>query len=575
MLPFGRKNKNTDVNHSDFDYLKDGKKREAVDGILPSDASHTIVVPPLRGAPAEHSVAPDFEIGDTAPGIALSSAGRGAFAGFSASKKRGAVPQPNKIDLAGSVLKKSVPEVVIPPKVLPPALKPLAAGGDSPEEPVSKSEKGHEARVTLPVQKEQTRMSLVGRLHQLKVAGAGKEEGEERGADTFSRPRRSHTPLFGSGRRVAFLATGALVVLFLFIMHVSSRAYVTIKPALSITPLPAFTVVADARTSAMNIASPRIPGLYIETAHTKKQEFPGDVEPVGGAKAAGKITVYNAFDTNPQVLLARTRFEAPDGKIFFTRSQITVPGGKRSGGSLVPGMITIEVMAEKAGPEYNISAGDFTIPGFDGSPRFKGFYGRSTEAFSGGSSETTKTASAGAIKKAQEEASSALFNDIKDDLDRKIPEGFVGLPGGRRITVTNMGSPKVGATGDIFSVEASAKGEMILVKEEDVFKLIGLMLRIKEGGEELVPKRSSLKFSSAKPNFTSFSASFVVEGEVAAAKPIDDTTLREALSGKSISEMEELLKAHSELQSYRMQVAPAWFGFWPLGFRRVQMTVEM
>lgn len=46
--------------------------------------------------------------------------------------------------------------------------------------------------------------------------------------------------------------------------------------------------------------------------------------------ATGVVTVYNAHSTASQQLIANTRFEASDGKIYRIRDQITVPGGVKN-----------------------------------------------------------------------------------------------------------------------------------------------------------------------------------------------------------------------------------------------------
>ena len=45
-------------------------------------------------------------------------------------------------------------------------------------------------------------------------------------------------------------------------------------------------------------------------------------------RAVGQIVIYNAYSSEAQQLVARTRFSTPDGKIFRTQKAITVPGAK-------------------------------------------------------------------------------------------------------------------------------------------------------------------------------------------------------------------------------------------------------
>jgi len=74
-------------------------------------------------------------------------------------------------------------------------------------------------------------------------------------------------------------------------------------------------------------------------------------------KASGRIVVYNEFSSAPQKLIATTRFETPDGKIYRIKDAVTVPGA---------GSVEATVYADQPGEEYNIDLTDFTIPGFKG-----------------------------------------------------------------------------------------------------------------------------------------------------------------------------------------------------------------
>lgn len=601
MLPFGKKNPKTSAGNSGFDYLKDSKKKEGIDGIGSHNAPDILIVPPhkkdlpprdlpkrvLRIPPREISRVPDFEIGSHAPARSRPVEPPPPTAVLSAPAR------PTTKTVADPVSDSLVP---VRSEVLPLAKKESEFAAAARERSEAGEERlreilpqivGQKASVVSPVsashdqnekpQGAQARMSLVGQLSREKGGIKPAVEIVSPASTPASSPKSMAriSSALRPTRRVAFVSAGFLLILFFLIIYFTSSAEITVKPKINLTPFPALTIVADAKSSAMNITSPRIPGLYIETTKTKKLEYAGDTESTVNAKAKGKITVYNNYDTHPQALLSGTRFQAADGKIFRTTAKVTVPGGTMLSGKLAPGTVDVVVVADAAGAEYNASPGNFTIPGFAGSPRAKGFYGKSTTAFSGGSTGKTKTVSSDVIKKAEEDTTAALFNDIKDDLDQKVPEGFVSFAGGRRIAITSLSSPKAGDAGDNFSTEATAKGEMIIVKQEDIYKLLGLLLHLKDDNEEVITEKSTVKFTSAKPDFPGLTTSFSAEGELAAARPIDENDLKDTLSGKNAGEIDTILQGHSEIQSYRLQTSPSWIGFWPFGYRSVTIKKEM
>ena len=68
-----------------------------------------------------------------------------------------------------------------------------------------------------------------------------------------------------------------------------------------------------------------------------------------GQKAHGIITIYNEFSASPQALVATTRFETTDGKVFRLVKGVSVPGYSNSGGQINPGAIEADVVADAAG----------------------------------------------------------------------------------------------------------------------------------------------------------------------------------------------------------------------------------
>lgn len=103
-------------------------------------------------------------------------------------------------------------------------------------------------------------------------------------------------------------------------------------------------------------------------------------------KAKGTVTIYNANSVE-QLLVAGTRLETPNGKIYRLDARITVPKMKNV---TTPGSIQALVTADNHGAEYNITQSDFTFPGLIGSPRYKTVYARTKNGFIGGSETSQK-----------------------------------------------------------------------------------------------------------------------------------------------------------------------------------------
>lgn len=128
-----------------------------------------------------------------------------------------------------------------------------------------------------------------------------------------------------------------------------------------------------------------IPGeLFVERGNLTKS-FPASGKENVQLYAKGNLYIYNAYSSASQLLVKSTRFESSDGKIFRLNKAVTVPGAKVIGGKLTPSKVEVAVTADKPGDEYNIQPdAHWTIPGFKGTPRYKGFYAESIDAMAGG-----------------------------------------------------------------------------------------------------------------------------------------------------------------------------------------------
>ncbi|NMB92510.1 MAG: hypothetical protein GYA31_02720 [Parcubacteria group bacterium] len=143
------------------------------------------------------------------------------------------------------------------------------------------------------------------------------------------------------------------------------------KLNLSLDSLP---VVIDKNITESNYSQRVIPGNLFVFTESDEQEFKSTGQGKDESKAKGVITIINNYSTSPQILVATTRFETSDGKIFRLDSRIVIPGATTKDGVLQPASIDVNVTADQPGPDYNIPACTepckFTIPGFKGTDKF-------------------------------------------------------------------------------------------------------------------------------------------------------------------------------------------------------------
>jgi len=75
-----------------------------------------------------------------------------------------------------------------------------------------------------------------------------------------------------------------------------------------------------------------IPGELLIFKQNTQLSWPATGKEKVEEKASGRLTIFNAFSSQPQVLIAGTRFQSPEGKIFRLTDRITIPGAKINNG---------------------------------------------------------------------------------------------------------------------------------------------------------------------------------------------------------------------------------------------------
>ena len=135
---------------------------------------------------------------------------------------------------------------------------------------------------------------------------------------------------------------GLIVVVFAVSYLILPSAKIVISPTRKKEPLSA-TIGIATTTETVNSATNEIPGQFFEFEQQFSMSFPATGKTVVEERATGKVKVYNAYSSSPQILVARTRFLSSDGKVFRIVKQIQIPGAKIEEGKIIPSSITIEL----------------------------------------------------------------------------------------------------------------------------------------------------------------------------------------------------------------------------------------
>ena len=191
---------------------------------------------------------------------------------------------------------------------------------------------------------------------------------------------RRSAPRRPSGNRAIVLIAGLAILLVLgfFGLMFYGETTVTVTPRehqVTFDPSTPFTAFPNSASSTLS--------YRIETSTFEDSSVvPAQGMEKAEERASGNIRITNSYSKTPVRLIKNTRFQTPEGLIYRIASSVEVPGMNGT----VPGELTILVLADQAGPEYNIPAGvKLTVPGLKGTAAmFEGVRAESVAAFVGG-----------------------------------------------------------------------------------------------------------------------------------------------------------------------------------------------
>lgn len=312
----------------------------------------------------------------------------------------------------------------------------------------------------------------------------------------------------------------------------------------------------------------------------KEQEISLTIEAtgtsLGGAqKARGTVMLVNTFGSDAQSLVATTRLESPDGKIFRLLEGVTVPGMSGS----QPGSIEASVIADQVGTEYNIAPTNFTIPGFKGGPKYDKFSAKSTKAMAGGSANSganqtiiSKTDLEKASLQAREQARQMYLDGVSKDLHpgERILEENIDI-----VSLKDASLPLSGTTASSFEYKNTFKIRSFVFSEET------LKERILSAGEEEMsgilfrPISVVLSYGEAIPDFDARTVRLKTHAIVTSESVIDREKFLADILGKDETGIDTALRTFPEIKKIEVVFKPQWFtSSVPDSENRVSLIIE-
>ncbi len=390
--------------------------------------------------------------------------------------------------------------------------------------------------------------------------------------DHVEEPSRSYKYEFDepkkNSRKVLYFSIFILLVICGFSVSAFFKsAKITITPKNE-------TATLDANFSAQkDISDSDLSFQLVTVAKDVEKNVESSGEAKVDKKAKGTITIYNIFSSQPQKLVATTRFETPEGLIFRLVSAVTVPGSSVKAGKTVAGSVDVVVEADKSGADYNVSYKDFTLPGLKGDPKYSKVYARSKTEMTGGFSGMQKTVSQATVDSTETELETELKTDLSKDISTQIPADFVLLPSSLVYKIDPVTQANSSTGGAVLKKKGVAYG--VIFNRSALSKVL-LTKLIPKSSEDLVrvSNLNELNFSytadvSDINNATTIS--FSLKGEPKFVWIVDENKLKSELLGLSKKEAESIISKYKNINEVWIETRPFWNRAIPKDSNRVTL----
>ncbi|MBU4142862.1 hypothetical protein KJ590_02575 [Patescibacteria group bacterium] len=380
---------------------------------------------------------------------------------------------------------------------------------------------------------------------------------------------------FFSGRFLGLFIGAALVVAMAVLYFILPKAEISVK-AKKEPVNQELSLVADKGASKIDAAQNKVPAQLIKLDKRQSQEFSTTGQRQVNDKAVGRIVVYNEYSSSPQALVEKTRFLSAAGQVFRLTKSITVPGAKIQEGKIVASSIEAEVVADQAGADYNVAPARFTIPGFQGTPKYAAFYGQSNATMSGGASGVMKVVTQGDYDKAKSEIWKSLQPALDSEFKSQLPGELKIIDGAMKEEVSAPEtSVAVGAPAEKFTMTLKGTATAVLFDEKNILEVIQKKLTEKvNSGKDLSLAAEQVSYQLSSIDYARGQILMKVKVLGGLIWKIDTEALRREIVGQDEKAIREIFAKHPEVSEAKVVFWPFWVSRAPADLDKVIIKVS-
>jgi len=383
-------------------------------------------------------------------------------------------------------------------------------------------------------------------------------------------------------RRIGLRFLGLFVGIIIGIVLIGALLYYVLPKATVIITLKKTPidfnekVVVSSKASSVqqSVSGITIPGELFTARRNLEIPFTSTSTKRVELKATGKLTINNAYSSASQSIVTATRFVSPDGKIFRLDKAVVIPGAKVVNGKLTPSKIDVLITADKAGEEYNISPAKlWKIPGFEGTPKYNGFYAESAASMSGGFIGERPIAGDGDMTLAKNALSSALKDALNGEMAILMSGKYTLLDGASLFSIEKQDVRAFKDDPSSFGLFGEASMKQLVFEEQTLKDAIAEKLKPTTGINFYV-YNFILNYGTPQVNLDQGVINFNATGTVVFEENIDKNVFKTQAFGMSEDNLKKAVFALPGLEKANISLWPFWVHNVPTSPGRVSITFE-
>lgn len=334
-------------------------------------------------------------------------------------------------------------------------------------------------------------------------------------------------------------------------------------------------VAVDRSVTVADSNEMTIPGKILEVEKEVTKTYISTGTKDAGVKATGKITVYNSWDANPQLIAKNSKFSS-GGKIFISNAEVTVPGGTLIGGQIQAGTIEVSVTAEQSGDSHNLAPSNFVITTLPAGKQVS-IYGKSTVAMTGGVTKTVKivsdkdlanaeTDAVAEAKKSTEELSAKATEEKQTIIDSAIKEEIVSTDS----------TKKANEEADNFDYKVKVKLFVIGFNKDDLRNVIvaDVSKTLETNKTVISPEKSDLVYNLETSDVNAGTMKMKTEMTCKIGDKILASDIVNQVKNKKLSSAKNNLLANQNVVSASIIVWPSFIKRTPLLKNRIKVQFD-